>query len=97
MEIYSIKLPSRPVDVGEGKPENQNHAIVFTRGETLQTIDMNQITSHLFYLILHYKVDILCDKGIFDKEIRLINEYLEADDIYRTVSLIETDKSTSPM
>lgn len=28
--------------VGEGKPENQNHAIVFTRGECLQTLDMNQ-------------------------------------------------------
>ncbi|KAM3698995.1 hypothetical protein ACJW30_06G231600 [Castanea mollissima] len=41
-EIYRIKLPGRPVDVGEGKPENQNHAIIFTRGEALQTIDMNQ-------------------------------------------------------
>jgi hypothetical protein len=28
--------------VGEGKPENQNHAIVFTRGQYLQTLDMNQ-------------------------------------------------------
>lgn len=28
--------------LGEGKPENQNHAIIFTRGEALQTIDMNQ-------------------------------------------------------
>ena len=25
-----------------GKPENQNHAIIFTRGEYLQTLDMNQ-------------------------------------------------------
>uniref|UniRef100_A0A2N9IBD1 1,3-beta-glucan synthase n=2 Tax=Fagus sylvatica TaxID=28930 RepID=A0A2N9IBD1_FAGSY len=41
-EIYRIRLPGRPVDVGEGKPENQNHAIIFTRGEALQTIDMNQ-------------------------------------------------------
>jgi callose synthase len=40
-EIYSIKLPGE-VTLGEGKPENQNHAIVFTRGEALQTIDMNQ-------------------------------------------------------
>ncbi|KAF7836581.1 putative callose synthase 8 [Senna tora] len=39
--IYSIKLPGPP-DIGEGKPENQNHAIIFTRGEALQTIDMNQ-------------------------------------------------------
>lgn len=29
--------------MGEGKPENQNHAIIFTRGEGLQTIDMNQV------------------------------------------------------
>ncbi|KAL6144211.1 hypothetical protein ACLB2K_054906 [Fragaria x ananassa] len=41
-EIYRIKLPGPPTVIGEGKPENQNHAIVFTRGEALQTIDMNQ-------------------------------------------------------
>ncbi|XP_023739784.2 callose synthase 9 [Lactuca sativa] len=40
-EVYSIKLPGNP-KLGEGKPENQNHAIVFTRGNALQTIDMNQ-------------------------------------------------------
>ncbi|KAL9145596.1 hypothetical protein ABFS82_13G054300 [Erythranthe guttata] len=40
-EIYRIKLPGPP-GIGEGKPENQNHAIIFTRGEALQTIDMNQ-------------------------------------------------------
>ncbi|XP_022750939.1 callose synthase 5 [Durio zibethinus] len=40
-EIYRIKLPGT-AKLGEGKPENQNHAIVFTRGEALQTIDMNQ-------------------------------------------------------
>ncbi|KAK9736029.1 hypothetical protein RND81_04G245800 [Saponaria officinalis] len=39
--IYRIKLPGQPI-LGEGKPENQNHAIIFTRGEGLQTIDMNQ-------------------------------------------------------
>ncbi|CAL0310217.1 unnamed protein product [Lupinus luteus] len=39
--IYQIKLPGPP-DLGEGKPENQNNAIIFTRGEALQTIDMNQ-------------------------------------------------------
>ncbi|KAF9590047.1 hypothetical protein IFM89_030359, partial [Coptis chinensis] len=26
-EVYRIKLPGRPTDIGEGKPENQNHAI----------------------------------------------------------------------
>lgn len=41
-EIYSIKLPGNP-KLGEGKPENQNHAIVFTRGNAIQTIDMNQV------------------------------------------------------
>ncbi|KAL0343176.1 UNVERIFIED_CONTAM: Callose synthase 5 [Sesamum angustifolium] len=40
-EIYRIKLPGS-AKIGEGKPENQNHAIVFTRGEAIQTIDMNQ-------------------------------------------------------
>ncbi|KAH9779585.1 putative callose synthase 8 [Citrus sinensis] len=40
-EIYRIKLPGPP-NIGEGKPENQNHAVIFTRGEALQTIDMNQ-------------------------------------------------------
>ncbi|XP_062212503.1 callose synthase 7-like [Phragmites australis] len=41
-EIYRIKLPGNPTAIGEGKPENQNHAIIFTRGEALQAIDMNQ-------------------------------------------------------
>ncbi|XP_057540291.1 putative callose synthase 8 isoform X2 [Amaranthus tricolor] len=40
-EVYRIELPGPP-NIGEGKPENQNHAIIFTRGEALQTIDMNQ-------------------------------------------------------
>uniref|UniRef100_A0A2P2MMM7 1,3-beta-glucan synthase n=5 Tax=Rhizophora mucronata TaxID=61149 RepID=A0A2P2MMM7_RHIMU len=39
--IYRIKLPGLAI-LGEGKPENQNHAIIFTRGEGLQAIDMNQ-------------------------------------------------------
>ena len=40
-ECYRIRLPGKPI-VGEGKPENQCHSIVFTRGEFIQTIDMNQ-------------------------------------------------------
>ncbi|KAK8275168.1 hypothetical protein V6Z12_D10G119800 [Gossypium hirsutum] len=40
-ELYRIKLPGN-AKLGEGKPENQNHALIFTRGEALQTIDMNQ-------------------------------------------------------
>ncbi|KAG6385099.1 hypothetical protein SASPL_153925 [Salvia splendens] len=41
VEIYRVKLPG-PVKLGKGKPENQNHAIIFTRGDAVQTIDMNQ-------------------------------------------------------
>ncbi|VEU41206.1 unnamed protein product [Pseudo-nitzschia multistriata] len=41
VEVYRVRLPGNPV-IGEGKPENQNHAMIFTRGEFLQTIDMNQ-------------------------------------------------------
>ena len=47
--IYRIKLPG-PAILGEGKPENQNHAIIFTRGEGLQTIDMNQVVNNLLIL-----------------------------------------------
>ncbi len=32
----------RGIIIGEGKPENQNHAAIFAMGEALQTIDMNQ-------------------------------------------------------
>ena len=45
--IYLIKLPGQPI-LGEGKPENQNHAIIFTRGEGLQAIDMNQVRNQLW-------------------------------------------------
>uniref|UniRef100_A0A1D1YPS8 1,3-beta-glucan synthase n=1 Tax=Anthurium amnicola TaxID=1678845 RepID=A0A1D1YPS8_9ARAE len=41
VEIYRVRLPG-PLKLGEGKPENQNHAIIFTRGDATQTIDMNQ-------------------------------------------------------
>eukprot|EP00594_Rhizosolenia_setigera_P001547 CAMPEP_0178945756 /NCGR_PEP_ID=MMETSP0789-20121207/3908_1 /TAXON_ID=3005 /ORGANISM="Rhizosolenia setigera, Strain CCMP 1694" /LENGTH=2019 /DNA_ID=CAMNT_0020625675 /DNA_START=629 /DNA_END=6688 /DNA_ORIENTATION=+ len=40
-EVYRVRLPGNPV-LGEGKPENQNHAMIFSRGEYVQTIDMNQ-------------------------------------------------------
>lgn len=40
-DIFKVKLPG-PAKQGEGKPENQNHAIIFSRGDALQTIDMNQ-------------------------------------------------------
>jgi callose synthase len=40
-EVYRYELPGDPI-LGEGKPENQNNALQFTRGEFVQTIDMNQ-------------------------------------------------------
>jgi hypothetical protein len=39
--LYKVKLPGDPI-IGEGKPENQNHAVIFAHGEYLQTLDMNQ-------------------------------------------------------
>ena len=47
-EVYRVRLPhntftGRGVVVGEGKPENQSHAVIFAFGEALQTIDMNQV------------------------------------------------------
>ena len=39
--MYKVRLPGNPI-IGEGKPENQNHAVVFAHGEYLQTLDMNQ-------------------------------------------------------
>ncbi|PKA66554.1 Callose synthase 12 [Apostasia shenzhenica] len=41
VEVYRVRLPG-PLKLGEGKPENQNHAFIFTRGDAVQTIDMNQ-------------------------------------------------------
>ncbi|KAF8059158.1 CALS3 [Scenedesmus sp. PABB004] len=46
-EQYRIRLPMNletngGVILGEGKPENQNHALPFCHGEALQTIDCNQ-------------------------------------------------------
>lgn len=32
--------------LGEGKPENQNHAMIFCFGECVQTVDMNQENRH---------------------------------------------------
>lgn len=53
-EIYSIKLPGDP-KLGEGKPENQNHAIIFTRGKAIQTIDMNQVITISLSFIRFFK------------------------------------------
>ena len=38
---FRIELPGNPI-LGDGKSDNQNHAIIFYRGEFLQLIDANQ-------------------------------------------------------
>ncbi|OMH85289.1 1,3-beta-glucan synthase component FKS1 [Zancudomyces culisetae] len=38
---YRIELPGNPI-LGDGKSDNQNHAIVFVRGEYTEMIDANQ-------------------------------------------------------
>lgn len=38
---YRIKLSGYPI-LGDGKSDNQNHALIFTRGEYIQLIDANQ-------------------------------------------------------
>ena len=34
VELYKVRLPG-PVKLGEGKLENQNHVLIFTRGDAL--------------------------------------------------------------
>ncbi|KAL4451723.1 hypothetical protein ABPG75_007385 [Micractinium tetrahymenae] len=46
-ELYRVRLPKNTetghgVVLGEGKPENQNAAVIFCFGEVVQAIDMNQ-------------------------------------------------------
>lgn len=36
-----VRLPGNPI-LGDGKSDNQNHAIIFSRGEYLQLVDANQ-------------------------------------------------------
>ena len=42
--LVEVLLPGAPI-VGEGKPENQNHAMVCVHQEFLQTLDMNQVST----------------------------------------------------
>ncbi|KAF9430092.1 1,3-beta-D-glucan synthase [Podila epigama] len=38
---FRIRLPGNPI-LGDGKSDNQNHSIIFSRGEYLQLVDANQ-------------------------------------------------------
>ncbi|OQR86621.1 callose synthase [Achlya hypogyna] len=61
VEVYRYQLPGHPI-VGEGKPENQNIALPFTRGEYIQTIDMNQ--EHYFEEALKMPNFLATGKGV---------------------------------
>ena len=41
---FRVELPSNPI-LGNGKSDNQNHAIIFYHGEYLQLINANQDVS----------------------------------------------------
>lgn len=43
---FRVELPGFPI-LGNGKSDNQNHAIIFSRGTVIQTIDANQGGAHL--------------------------------------------------
>jgi len=95
-EIYSIRLPGNP-KLGEGKPENQNHAIVFTRGEAIQTIDMNQVYSQrltvLFNVYLRWSYSaILVFCCLRDKQ-----EKIEREDASRSQALFHVDKAVESL
>ncbi|KAF9928078.1 1,3-beta-D-glucan synthase, partial [Modicella reniformis] len=38
---FRIRLPGNPI-LGDGKSDNQNHAVIFARGEYVQLVDANQ-------------------------------------------------------
>ena len=38
---FRVRLPGHPI-LGNGKSDNQNHAIIFSRGVIIQAIDANQ-------------------------------------------------------
>lgn len=40
-KLYRIKLSGNPI-LGDGKSDNQNHSLIFYRGEYIQVIDANQ-------------------------------------------------------
>ena len=44
---FRVELPGNPI-LGDGKSDNQNHALIFYRGEYLQLIDANQVGVVIF-------------------------------------------------
>jgi hypothetical protein len=67
--------------VGQGKPNNQNHAIIFSRGEALQAIDMNQDG----YLEEALKMPSLLEEFGFDQPVQASPEGVDHPRIGRIV------------
>ncbi|XP_057776741.1 callose synthase 9 [Salvia miltiorrhiza] len=93
-EIYSIKLPGNP-KVGEGKPENQNHAVVFTRGFAVQTIDMNQ--DNYFEEALKMRnllEEFNCDHGLRPPTILGVREHVFTGSVSSLASFMSNQESS---
>ncbi|XP_051120821.1 callose synthase 9 [Andrographis paniculata] len=93
-EIYSIKLPGNP-KLGEGKPENQNHAVVFTRGNAVQTIDMNQ--DNYFEEALKMRnllEEFLCDHGLRSPTILGVREHVFTGSVSSLASFMSNQETS---
>ncbi|KAJ0019991.1 hypothetical protein Pint_31316 [Pistacia integerrima] len=93
-EIYSIKLPGDP-KLGEGKPENQNHAIIFTRGNAIQTIDMNQ--DNYFEEALKMRnllEEFHCDHGIRPPTILGVREHVFTGSVSSLASFMSKQETS---
>lgn len=92
--IYKIKLPGKPI-LGEGKAENQNHAIIFTRGEALQAIDMNQD----YYLEEAFKMrnllqEFLEDNGVGSPSLLGMREHVFTGSVSSLAGFMSNQEST---
>lgn len=93
-EIYSIKLPGNPI-LGEGKPENQNHAVIFTRGNAVQTIDMNQDNYFEEALKMRNLLEELhCDHGIRPPTILGVREHVFTGSVSSLASFMSNQESS---
>ncbi|PIN22751.1 1,3-beta-glucan synthase/callose synthase catalytic subunit [Handroanthus impetiginosus] len=93
-EIYSIRLPGNP-KLGEGKPENQNHAIIFTRGNALQTIDMNQDNYFEEALkIRNLLEEFHCDHGIRPPTILGVREHVFTGSVSSLASFMSNQEAS---
>ncbi|XP_058198210.1 callose synthase 9 isoform X2 [Rhododendron vialii] len=93
-EIYSIKLPGDP-KLGEGKPENQNHAVIFTRGNAVQTIDMNQDNYFEEALKIRNLLEELhCDHGIRPATILGVREHVFTGSVSSLASFMSNQESS---